>query len=138
MQNTFELNVPEIKVIKKPWGQEDILELNEHYCYKKITIMEDQKTSLQYHERKIETNHLIYGKVQLWLGSRGDYDDNTMHQVLMLPGQHVTIPAGIVHRIVALADSILLEVSTPELDDVIRLEDDTNRPSGKIEEEHNA
>jgi mannose-6-phosphate isomerase len=138
MQSTFNLDIPEAKIVTKPWGQEEWLALNDYYCFKKITIYEGQQTSLQYHEKKVETNQLIYGKIQIWLGSQEDYSNNTMHQVLLLPGQYVTIPPGIIHRVVAIESSILLEASSPHVDDVIRIEDDTSRPDGRIESEHGA
>lgn len=120
------------KVVKKPWGREEWLELNEVYCYKRLHINKGHQTSFQYHEHKIETNYLIKGKAEVWL--ENDAGEVIKHQ--MKAGDYFTVRPPKKHRIVALTDVILQEVSTPHVEDVIRLEDDTNRPSGKIDSEH--
>lgn len=120
-----------MKTVNKPWGKEEWIELNEKYCYKRLYIKKGHRTSLQYHERKIETTYIIEGSVEIWLEN-----DGIIQKTIIFPGDFYTVHPPKAHRIVAMTDSILQEVSTPEVDDVIRIEDDTNRPCGRIEHEH--
>lgn len=114
-------NMP--KAVTKAWGKEEWLELNPHYCFKRIEIKQGHKTSLQFHRDKIETNHLAAGSALYhW------YDpDGTHHSDSIEPGFCVTIKPGQIHRFEALTDIVLFEASTPEVWDVVRLEDDYNR-----------
>ena len=99
---------------------------------KKLYIKKGTKTSIQYHEHKVETNFLIEGSVEAWFEDRKGHIDI---QVLN-SGTIWTIPAGIKHRIVTLEDIVLIESSSPEVDDVIRIEDDNLRGDGRIQREH--
>ena len=119
--------------VYKPWGREVWLELNDKYCYKRIYIDAGSQTSYHYHEIKSETNYIVAGKVEFWL----ENEEGVVEKTIMNEGEYVTVLPPRKHRVVAITDAILQEVSTPEVDDVIRIEDDTNRPSGKIESEHN-
>lgn len=121
-----------MKTIYKPWGKEEWLELNEYYCYKRIYINKGYKTSFQYHMKKYETNYIIYGNAELWL----ENDKGEIEIKKITTGDYFNVPPPKKHRIIALTDLILQEVSTPEIDDVIRIEDDSNRKNGKIENEH--
>ena len=56
-----------MKVVHKPWGKEEWLELNDRYCYKRIYINAGYKTSFQYHLQKRETNYIIDGTAEVWL-----------------------------------------------------------------------
>lgn len=120
------------KVIYKPWGSEHWLELNDKYCYKRIYINAGHKTSYQYHEKKIETNYLIEGKAEIWL----ENEHGKIETFIMEKDQFFTVPKNRKHRVIAITNIILQEVSTPEVDDVIRIEDDTQRGNGKITDEH--
>ena len=120
------------KVIHKPWGKEEWLELNDSYCYKRIYINAGYKTSFQYHKYKVETNFLIEGSVEAWFEDKKGHIDVKV----LCSGSIWSIPAGIKHRIVTLEDVILIESSSPEVDDVIRIEDDTLRGDGRIQNEH--
>ncbi|QDP51402.1 MAG: hypothetical protein GOVbin630_100 [Prokaryotic dsDNA virus sp.] len=120
------------KVVNKPWGKEIWLELNDHYCYKRIYINKGYKTSYQYHEEKIETNYIIDGTAEVWL----ENDEGVVEKTIMTAGDFFNVKPPRKHRVIALTDIILQEVSTPQVDDVIRLEDDTDRSNGKIEGEH--
>ena len=120
------------KVIYKPWGKELWLELNDKYCYKRIYINAGTKTSYQYHENKLETNYIIDGKAEVWL----ENDEGVVEKNVMEKDEFFTVIPPRKHRVIALTDLILQEVSTPEVDDVIRIEDDSNRGSGKIDSEH--
>ena len=121
-----------MKIINKPWGKEEWLELNEKYCYKRIYINKGYKTSYQYHNFKRETNYLIQGTAEVWL----ENDEGVVEKKIMKAGEFFNVTPPKKHRVIALTDIILQEVSTPEVDDVIRIEDDTNRKDGKIEGEH--
>ena len=121
-----------MKIINKPWGKEEWLELNEKYCYKRIYINKGYKTSYQYHNFKRETNYLIEGTAEIWL----ENDKGVVEKKIMKAGEFFNVTPPKKHRVIALTDIILQEVSTPEVDDVIRIEDDTNRKDGKIEGEH--
>ena len=121
-----------MKVIYKPWGKELWLELNDKYCYKRIYINAGTKTSYQYHENKLETNYIIDGKAEVWL----ENDEGVVEKNVMEKDEFFTVIPPRKHRVIALTDLILQEVSTPEVDDVIRIEDDSNRGSGKIDSEH--
>ena len=120
------------KTIYKPWGKEVWLELNDKYCYKRIYINAGTKTSYQYHEQKLETNFVIDGTAEVWL----ENDEGIVEKKIMKAGEYFTVEPPKKHRVIAITDIILQEVSTPEVDDVIRISDDTGRTSGKIEHEH--
>ncbi len=121
-----------MKVVHKPWGKEVWLELNEKYCYKRIYINEGTRTSFQYHLKKLETNYIISGKAEIWL----ENEDGIVEKKIMEAGDFFTVIPPRKHRVIAITDLILQEVSTPEVDDVVRIQDDSNRPDGKIEKEH--
>lgn len=122
----------EAKTVIKPWGKEVWLELNNHYCYKRIYINAGAKTSFQYHHKKSETNYIIEGEAEVWL----ENDRGVVEKFKMKAGDFFNVTPPKKHRVIAITDIILQEVSTPEVDDVIRIEDDAHRPDGKIESEH--
>ncbi len=131
------------KIVRKPWGMEVWLELNNRYCYKRIYINAGHQTSLQYHERKFETNYIIQGEAEVWMQNPDGKTSLTLNGIVyrfsltkMEKGDFFTVVPPAIHRIRALTDIILQEVSTPEVDDVIRLQDDTGRSNGRIESEH--
>ena len=121
-----------MKTIYKPWGREEWLELNDKYCYKRIYINAGTKTSYQYHDKKLETNYIIKGTAEIWL----ENDEGIVEKKIMKAGDFFTVEPPKKHRVIAITDIILQEVSTPEVDDVIRISDDSGRGSGKIEHEH--
>lgn len=120
-----------MKIVYKPWGKEEWLEQNECYCYKRIYINAGYRTSLQYHNEKIETNYIISGKAEVWL----ENNNGIVEKKEMQTNDFFTVQQKRKHRIIAKSDLILQEVSTPQVDDVIRIEDDNNRENGKIEKE---
>ncbi len=120
------------KVVHKPWGKEEWLELNDSYCYKRIYINAGYKTSFQYHNYKKETNYIISGKAEVWL----ENDSGIIEKKLMEAGDFFNVQPPKKHRVIAITDIILQEVSTPEVDDVIRINDEFNRSDGKINAEH--
>jgi mannose-6-phosphate isomerase len=121
-----------VKIVKKPWGEERWIELNDKYCYKQICINSGHRTSLQYHRHKLETNFVISGRATLELEDH----NGEMQMINLLAGDHATVRPFQKHRITAATDIVLMEVSTPEVDDVVRIEDDTNRLDGRIDSEH--
>jgi mannose-6-phosphate isomerase-like protein (cupin superfamily) len=114
--------------IDKPWGWEQILDLNDRYCIKHLFLKEGHRLSLQYHERKTETLFLVEGGVELTLGAVGEQQVQTMSLMQPCP-----ITPGTIHRMMGLAPSggLILEMSTLELDDVVRLDDDYGRVGAK-------
>jgi choline kinase/mannose-6-phosphate isomerase-like protein (cupin superfamily) len=120
------------KVVHKPWGKEEWLELNDSYCYKRIYINAGYKTSFQYHNYKKETNYIISGKAEVWL----ENDKGIIEKKFMKAGDFFNVKPPKKHRVIAITDIILQEVSTPEVDDVIRINDEFKRSDGKIEAEH--
>ena len=104
--------------VEKPWGYELIWAHAERYVGKILHIAAGHALSLQYHRRKDETIHLLSGSMRL------EYDRGEgLREVLLRPGESVRIVPGMVHRMVALEECEVLEASTPELEDVVRLED---------------
>jgi mannose-6-phosphate isomerase-like protein (cupin superfamily) len=109
--------------VDKPWGRELIWALTDSYCGKILVIETGKRLSLQVHERKDEWIHVLSGRLRLLL----EDDDGQDVVADLAPGQGAHVPAGRRHRYEALDRAELIEVSTPELDDVIRLQDDFGR-----------
>jgi mannose-6-phosphate isomerase len=107
---------------EKPWGFELLFALTPQYAGKLIFVKKDHRLSLQYHEKKDETMLLQQGKALLEIEV-----DGKMTTVTLTPGQARHIPPHTRHRLEAIEDTTLFEVSTPELDDVVRLADDYGR-----------
>ena len=122
-----------MKIVSKPWGKEIWLELNDKYCYKRIYIKAGTRTSYQYHVNKLETNYIIEGEAEVWL----ENENGVVERKKMKKDDFFTVVPPKKHRVIALTDIILQEVSTPEVDDVVRIEDDSDRGDGKIVSEHN-
>jgi mannose-6-phosphate isomerase-like protein (cupin superfamily) len=107
------------RTVEKPWGHEEIFAESEHYVGKILFIRQGEALSLQYHEVKDETLRVLDGRLEVVSGP--DVDHLQSHAI----GPETTfhIPPGTLHRMIALTDCRLLEVSTNNLDDVVRLED---------------
>ena len=118
--------------VEKPWGYELWLELNEHYAYKLIHMNAGYQSSLQWHEKKVETNYVIEGEAEVLL----EKEDGTMESRSYKAGDGWCVPLKTKHRVIATTDYTALECSTAHLNDCIRFEDDSDRGSGKIETEH--
>ena len=101
-------------ITEKPWGMEILLEVNDRYVVKQLTMWEGHKCSLQKHLKKQETFMLLDGTM---LFTHND----EVHR--LEPRAVFTIKPGEVHQMEALTDIVYLECSTPELDDVVRLSD---------------
>jgi mannose-6-phosphate isomerase len=109
--------------VEKPWGNELIWVLTDRYCGKVITIETGRRLSLQYHDRKDEAILVLAGRLRLHI----EDDAGAMTTLDMGPGESAHVPVGRRHRFESLERVELVEVSTPELDDVIRVEDDFGR-----------
>jgi mannose-6-phosphate isomerase len=105
--------------VEKPWGHELIWADTEHYVGKILHVAAGHALSLQYHEHKDETMHLLRGRMRLEIGAATE----ELRTVELSPGESVRIRPRTIHRVEALTDVDILEVSTPHLDDVIRLDD---------------
>jgi mannose-6-phosphate isomerase len=120
------ITAPEnVKVVPKPWGEERWLAHTDRYAGKLLILKKGHRLSLQYHERKHETQYVDSGRIKYTLGSidrPGEYEE-----IIAPAGTAVMLPPGAIHRMEALEDSRFFEVSTPELTDVVRLEDDYGR-----------
>lgn len=123
------------KIVEKPWGREIWYADQKAYAGKVLEVSAGKRLSLQYHERKTETLYLLSGHVRLTFRP---LDAGETHAAATLgaehvhdwrPGQFVHIPVRTIHRFEAVVDSVLLEVSTPDLTDVVRLQDDYSRPA---------
>jgi len=114
------------KIIKKPWGQEEIIEHNQYYVVKKLTMYKGHKCSLQYHDFKHETIYILSGALRIFVGKDLKKNSN-IESSLFYTGDSIILTPGVVHRMEAEEDSVYLEASTPQLEDVIRLEDDYER-----------
>jgi mannose-6-phosphate isomerase len=134
-------NEENAKIVLKPWGREvwvnftkgeNVGDFDKKYIMKKLYINKNTKTSFQYHKHKIETNFLISGSIEAWF----EVEPGKIEKKILKAGAIWSIPNGIKHRIITLEDIVLMEASTPEVDDVIRIEDDTLRGDGRIQDEH--
>jgi quercetin dioxygenase-like cupin family protein len=106
------------KVVDKPWGYELVWAQTERYVGKVLHIKKGESLSYQYHNVKDETIRLLTGVLEMDLET-----DGQRCKLRMLPGESLHIVPLMKHRMIAIEDCDVLEVSTPELDDVVRLED---------------
>jgi mannose-6-phosphate isomerase len=106
--------------VEKPWGWELIWAHSEDYVGKILFVRAGQSLSLQFHNEKDESWYVESGRAELELGDAGQAVLNTE---VIAPGASFRFRPGTVHRVTALEDTTILEVSTPQLDDVVRLED---------------
>ena len=116
-----------MKEVVKPWGKELWLELNDSYCCKRIYVNAGARTSYQYHKKKTETNCIISGEAEVWL----ENDDGFVEKSEMAESDSFTVLPFRKHRMTAITDLVFFEVSTQEVDDVVRVDDDFNRGPGR-------
>jgi mannose-6-phosphate isomerase len=111
--------MPEVPYrVEKPWGYELVWARTDRYVGKILHVKAGHVLSLQYHNRKDETMHVLSG--ELILRTQGD------KELVARPfkaGETVHVPPKLIHQIEAIVDSDVLEASTPELDDLVRLQD---------------
>lgn len=113
--------------VEKPWGHETIWARTERYVGKILHVRRGESLSYQYHRVKDETIRLLTGRLRFECAPPGGPRETRM----MEPGDVQHIPPGLRHRMEAVEDCDVLEVSTPELDDVVRLEDRYGREGAK-------
>ena len=112
-----------VKHVPKPWGHETIWAHTERYVGKILHVKAGQALSVQYHERKDETVYLLSGEMRYWVKPDGVDGPGALEDMRLGQGDAFRITPGTVHYIEAITDCDVLEASTPELDDVVRLED---------------
>ena len=105
--------------VEKPWGHELIWAQTERYVGKILHIRAGEALSLQYHRVKDETIMVLSGRMQLVYFT----DGAEPHARELAPREPFHITPGLRHRMIAIEDTDVLEVSTPELEDVVRLDD---------------
>ncbi len=110
-------------MIEKPWGREEVVEINDKYMVKKLTMWAGHRCSLQYHNIKRETIYVLSGVLNIIQGTNQD----ALEERLYRAGDTLTIEPGIIHRMEGVEDAVYLEASTPEINDVVRLVDDYQR-----------
>jgi mannose-6-phosphate isomerase len=106
--------------VEKPWGYELIWALTDAYCGKILFVKAGESLSLQFHREKDESWFIHTGRAELEMGSPGDKMPN---REVVGAGAAFRIRPGTIHRVKALEDTLILEVSTPQIEDVVRLED---------------
>jgi mannose-6-phosphate isomerase len=131
--------------VDKPWGHELWISGhdNPYYSLKEVFIRQGNRTSLQYHNFKYEANVIFNGTARLFYQKNMDValddltaEDLATHDVHGLSG--INISPRVIHRLFAVTDVMIYEASTPHLDDVVRVSDDSGRQSGRIQAEHQA
>jgi mannose-6-phosphate isomerase len=110
----------ESRLVEKPWGWELIYAHTDTYVGKVLFVRAQQSLSLQYHEHKDESWYVQSGLARLELGEVGDTE---LIADSIAAGASFHFVPGTVHRVTAIEDTTILEVSTPHLDDVVRIED---------------
>jgi mannose-6-phosphate isomerase-like protein (cupin superfamily) len=110
----------DVKKVEKPWGHELIWALTDRYCGKVLFVRAGHSLSLQFHREKDESWLVHAGRAKLELGEVGS---GALLEEVIGPGAAFHFAPGTVHRVTALEDTTIIEVSTPQLDDVVRLED---------------
>lgn len=112
-----------MKIVEKPWGREVWIAHNDRYVMKLIEFKAGSRSSLQYHRHKHETIYVDQGRLQV----EADNENGQLVTAILGSGDVIENPPLRRHRITALEDVRLFEVSTPEVDDVVRVEDDYGR-----------
>jgi quercetin dioxygenase-like cupin family protein len=105
--------------VEKPWGHELIWAETDRYVRKILHIKAGERLSLQYHQKKMETILVSSGRMEFEYFAEGQPPQKRV----LAPGESFHIVPGLRHRMIAVEDTDVFEVSTPELDDVVRLED---------------
>ena len=106
--------------VDKPWGHELIWALTDDYCGKILFVKAGESLSLQFHREKDESWLIHSGRAELEMGAPGDKMPSSE---IVGPGAAFRVKPGTIHRVKALEDTTIIEVSTPQLEDVVRLDD---------------
>jgi mannose-6-phosphate isomerase len=113
------MDVKKPKIVEKPWGREVWIAENKKYAGKILEIKKGTRTSLHYHKVKEETMYMFEGEMRV--------KDKDEKETVVKKGESITLKPGEAHRLYATEDLMILEVSTPQLDDVVRVADDYGR-----------
>lgn len=116
---------PSGEIVEKPWGTEKWIDCNDHYAVRELLIRKGHAVSLQYHEKKLETLYVLQGRA---IYTTQDEQGRLVEREVG-PGDIMKNYPFVMHRQRALEDFRFIEVTTPELDDIIRVEDDYHRGS---------
>lgn len=108
-----------VEHVEKPWGYEIRYARTDRYGAKVLFIRKGEQLSLQFHRQKDEVIYVHQGRIELEIGDPG----GALDVEVVGPGKAFHLKPGVVHRWRALEDATVLETSTPEFDDVVRLED---------------
>jgi len=112
--------VSAVRRVDKPWGHEEVFaHVEGRFCGKAIHVRRGHALSLQYHERKEEIIAVFTGRLRVEVGAH----ESQLEEFELAPGESVHLRPGVRHRVTALEDTVMLEASTTELEDVVRLED---------------
>lgn len=148
------MKIESTKFVNKPWGNELWIAdgIRTPYALKRILFKKGFRSSLQVHQYKFETNYVLSGTGILQLregifnckeylaspqqSQLVELAVKTLKDIKIQPGDVIDVMPGQIHRVIATTDLVFIEASTRELDDVIRLIDDTARGHGKIDSEH--
>lgn len=117
-----------LEIVDKPWGHERLWALNQYYAGKFLYINAGERLSLQYHQVKDATICVLDGRLRLVIGD----DATSLEDKILGPGESIVIPPGTVHQMEAIEDTRLVEVSTPQLADVVQLEDRYGRANSQV------
>lgn len=109
--------------VEKPWGHEIIWAHTDRYAGKILHVHAGRRLSLQFHARKAETMRVLSGLLELEVHEEGQ----SPRTVRLAAGEGWHLPPGVRHRTTAIEDTVILEVSSPELDDLVRIADDHGR-----------
>lgn len=115
-----------VDTVPKPWGYEKIWARTDRYVGKILHINAGCELSVQFHRKKDETIHLLSGEI-VYRVARNAADESLLEDVRLRIGESFRITPGTIHQMVAVTDCDVLEVSTPELDDIVRLSDKYGR-----------
>jgi mannose-6-phosphate isomerase-like protein (cupin superfamily) len=122
--NSLDEFAVDVRRVDKPWGHETIWALTADYCGKILFVRAGESLSLQFHNEKDESWYVLDGRAELELGAPGQ---TMLNSEIVGPGSAFHFVPGTVHRVRAVEDTRILEVSTPQIDDVVRLEDSYGR-----------
>ena len=118
--NSLDAFAFDVRRVDKPWGYELVWALTDDYCGKVLFVRAGESLSLQFHREKDESWYVLDGRAELELGAAGQ---TMLNSEIVAQGAAFHFTPGTVHRVRALEDTRILEVSTPQIDDVVRLED---------------
>ena len=111
------------KKISKPWGFEEIIDVNKKYMFKRLFMKKGHRCSLQFHKKKKETIFILRGALKIITGK----SLNNLKSKIYKKNEFITIAPKIIHRMEGQTNCVYLEASSPEIKDVVRLKDDYKR-----------